>query len=55
MPIKEVIEKRNLQTPSLTMEAIDVEVVTTSSKIIQHEKLRKARERQGKQEDNLQK
>ena len=37
------------------MDAIGVEVLTTSSKIVQHGKLRKARERQGKSEDNLQK
>ena len=48
MQIKETIEKRNHQTPSPTMDAIGVKVLTTSSKIVQHGKLRKARERKGK-------
>ena len=53
MLIKETIKKRNLQTPSSTMDAIGVEVLTTSSKIVQHGKLRKARARQRKHDENL--
>ena len=49
-PIKET-RKEDLQIPNPTTNATNVETLITSSKIAQHGKMKRARERQGKLED----
>ena len=50
-PIKETIKKEDLPIPNPTLNATNVEVLISSSKIDLCGKTKRARKRQGKQED----